>query len=78
MSEELKMCLIALLLSQELKVSAKSLPRWFNTAKYIINDANNDPSKKLVIQCLTKVVPREHNPLRPLRRAIAIATVNKV
>jgi len=40
------------------------------------NDANNDPSKKLVSQCLTKAVPRAHRPLRPLRRAIAIATID--
>ncbi|KAE9541762.1 hypothetical protein AGLY_003753 [Aphis glycines] len=40
----------------------------------MINDANNDPSKKLVSQCLTRVVPRAHKPLRPLRRAM-IATI---
>jgi len=42
----------------------------------MINDANNDPIKKLVSQCLTKAVPRAHKPLRPLRRAIAIATID--
>lgn len=40
----------------------------------MINDANNDPSKKLVSQYLTRVVPRAHKPLRPLRRAM-IATI---
>lgn len=42
----------------------------------MISEANNDPSKKLVSQCLTKAVPIAHKPFRPLRRAIAIATID--